>query len=397
MPELRGKPVAVVPVMTDSTCAIAASYEAKAYGVKTGTMIYEAKRRCPGLICVQARHDAYVDFHHKILASIEHHYPISQILSIDEVACKLDAHRQVPERAIALAKAMKAGITRDIGPYVRCSIGIAPNRFLAKVASNLQKPDGLTLLGMDELPERLLPLALTDLPGIGRGMKRRLERCGITTMAQLWALPPKQMRAIWGGVGGERFWRMLHGLEVDDIPTRRRTIGHSHVLSPEWRPQPQARLVTRRLLSKTASRLRRMEYHATKMELSLRVEHGPRLHAIRSFHRACDTHSLLHVVESMWEELTHPLESSIRIKKASVTLHGLIANRQVQPDLFDDPSTQEDGSAQRSEALSHAIDALNSKFGRDTVTIGSLPKQLNSFSGTKIAFTRIPDKQEFHE
>src|SRR5271169_855596 len=88
-PELRGKPIAVVPVETDSTCAIAASYEAKAFGVKTGTPIYEAKRLCPALTCVLARHERYVEFHRRLIDEIERHIPVTAVCSIDEVACRL--------------------------------------------------------------------------------------------------------------------------------------------------------------------------------------------------------------------------------------------------------------------------------------------------------------------
>src|ERR1700723_838578 len=88
-PELRGKPIAVVPVETDSTCAIAASYEAKAFGVKTGTMIYAAKKMCPGLICVMAGHEHYVEFHERILDEIDHLIPVTAVCSIDEMACSL--------------------------------------------------------------------------------------------------------------------------------------------------------------------------------------------------------------------------------------------------------------------------------------------------------------------
>jgi DNA polymerase-4 len=88
-PELRGQPIAVVPVETDSTCAIAASYEAKAFGVKTGTPIYEAKRLCPGLTCVLARHERYVEFHHRLIEEIERHIPVTAVCSIDEVASRL--------------------------------------------------------------------------------------------------------------------------------------------------------------------------------------------------------------------------------------------------------------------------------------------------------------------
>jgi DNA polymerase-4 len=158
-PELRGKPIVVVPVETDSTCAIAASYEAKAFGVKTGTAIYEAKRLCPGLVCVLARHERYVEFHHGLIEEIERHILVTAVRSIDEVACRL-MDNEISE----IAESIKSGIAKTIGPYMRCSIGIAPNRYLAKVGTELQKPDGLVVLRAEDLPQKLFSLKLRDQP-----------------------------------------------------------------------------------------------------------------------------------------------------------------------------------------------------------------------------------------
>ena len=112
LPELRGKPIAVVPVETDSTCAIAASYEAKAFGIKTGTHIYEAKRLCPGLICVLARHERYVEFHHGLIEQIERHIPVTAVCSIDEVACRLMDNEISVERSTQIAQSIKSGIPK---------------------------------------------------------------------------------------------------------------------------------------------------------------------------------------------------------------------------------------------------------------------------------------------
>src|SRR5476651_220485 len=145
-PELRDKPVAIVAVETDATCAIAASYEAKAFGVKTGTPIWEAKKLCPGLICVLAQHERYVEYHHRILEEVDQHIPVTAVCSIDEVACRLMDNETSVERATAIALSIKRGLAANVGEYVKCSIGIAANRYLAKVATDLQKPDGLTVL-----------------------------------------------------------------------------------------------------------------------------------------------------------------------------------------------------------------------------------------------------------
>jgi DNA polymerase-4 len=208
-PALRGQPVAIVPSMTDATCAIAASYEAKAFGIKTGTKIYEAKKLCPQLKCVLARHDVYVTYHQRIFEEVGRHIPISKICSIDEGACKLLKNEQTPEQAIRIANNIKEGLRLNIGEHIKCSIGIASNIFLAKTATDMQKPNGLVILPPNNYQDRLFALRLPDLCGIGQNIEHRLNRAGIRTIEQLWNLSPKHARKIWGSVAGEIFWYRL--------------------------------------------------------------------------------------------------------------------------------------------------------------------------------------------
>ncbi len=396
-PRLRGKPVAVVPVMTDATCAIAASYQAKAYGIKTGTMIGEAKLLCPTLTCVLANHDLYVDYHHKIIEEIEQHIPVTIVASIDEVACKLEGSWRSKEKAVALARRIKAGLTRNVGPAITCNIGIAPNRFLAKVASDMQKPDGLVVIEAQELPERLHELELTDMPGIGANMERRLHGAGIRTMEALMKASRTRLRQVWRGVEGERFYYKIHGVDVPDVPTQRSSVGHSHVLAPELRPPQMAELVMRRLTLKASSRLRRLQHLARHMEVSVRIEKGPRHSEGISFAPANDSPMLLKQLRILWERVrdvtgNHPL------KKVSVTFTHLVSEVELrQLELFEMKHDVGEAPTERRQRLSNAIDALNKRFGRDTVSLGMLPKSARGFSGTKVAFTRIPDKAEFHE
>ena len=213
-PELRGQPVAVVAVETDSTSAIAASYEAKAFGVKTGTGIHEAKRLCPGLVCVLARHERYVEFHHRLIEEIERHIPVTAVCSIDEVACRLMDNEISVERSTEIAQSIKSGIASNVGSHMRCSIGIAPNRYLAKVGTELQKPDGLVVLSAADLPQKLFSLQPRDLPGVGSNIEQRLQRAGIADLPSLFALSPQQTRKIWGSIWGERVWYLLRGMEL---------------------------------------------------------------------------------------------------------------------------------------------------------------------------------------
>lgn len=395
-PKLRNKPIAIVPTMTNATCAIAASYEAKSYGIKTGTMIYEAKRLCPKLICIQANHENYVTYHHKILTEINKYIPIEIIASIDEVACKLMGKQHQEYQARKLALTIKEGIQKNIGEYIRCSIGIAPNRFLAKTASNLEKPNGLQVLYSKDVPKHINHFKLSDLTGIGRAMEKRLIKSGILSIEELYKISPKHMRKIWRNVQGERFWYMLRGIEIEEIKTKRKTIGHSHVLEPKWRPQKLAEQVMHRLLLKAASRLRRMEYYSSQLSLSFRTEEGTKLSGYKKFYRTCNNKKLLEEAIKIWNDLNQ--QKKIRkIKKINITLYNLQKKSDIQPELFDKIDQNNILYTKRFEQLSKAMDIINSKFGRDSITQGSLPKNIKSFSGTRIAFTRIPEKQEFHE
>jgi DNA polymerase IV len=398
-PHLRGKPVAVVPVATDSTCAIAASYEAKAYGVKTGTPIWEARQKCPDLICVLARHEAYVDYHHRAIDEINRHIPVTDVCSIDEMASRLMLNEASETAARKIALSIKAGMAANLGLWVKCSIGIAANRYLAKVATDIEKPDGLTVLMPDDFERRLMTLKPRDLPGIGANMERRLRVAGVLSMEDVWALDRRAMKAVWGGILGERLWYNLRGFDLSDLPTNRSSIGHSHILAPALRPPKQAINVARRLVLKACSRMRRMGYYATMFGFSARLEDGRRICAESKCRPAQDSTTFLDMLPLFWD-VHMPLEQEVIVKKLSVVLSGLVADGAIQPDLFDFPANNVPAPRQnieRQNRLSHALDHINHRFGRDSALIGMLPSQGRDFSGTKIAFTRIPDHEEFLE
>lgn len=401
-PQIRGKPVIVVPVKTDSTCAIAASHEAKLKGIKTGTNVGEAKRRCPGLILVEANHVKYVEYHEAIKEEIERHWPVQVTCSIDEVGLLLDDKRANEKDALAIARKIKAGLRENVGEVITCSIGIAPNRYLAKVASDLTKPDGLEVIRLTDLPGRLAHLQLTDLPGIGRRMEPRLHEAKIETFLDLWQASPAQLHQAWGSVGGDRFWRHLHGANLDgdfedleNVPPK--SIGHSHVLSPEFRLPREARVVAQRLLLKAASRLRRAECRASELYLSLRTERGPRGKAQIRFSPLSDSFALTKMLNCLWHRALAQI-SGERIKKIGVTLMDLDPESEpLQMDLFPEQVSPIAADVGRRDRLSKIMDEINQDFGRDSIALGFAPDSVKTFSGTKIAFTRIPDLQEFKE
>jgi DNA polymerase-4 len=395
-PLLRNQPVAVVPTITDYTCAIAASYEAKKAGIRTGTMIFEAKKLCPGIICIQADHEKYIAYHHKLINEINKYIPIESICSIDEVACKLLGKECYPKNAVSLAMNIKLGIKKNVGDYISCSIGLSVNKFLAKTASNLKKPNGLKIIFKDTLPYRIEKLKLSDLTGIGNRMEQRLELANIKTINNLYQLSPKNMRKLWGSVQGEKFWHMLQGNDIEEVPTKTNTIGHSHVLHPNWRKPEFSKYILSRLVLKAASRLRRKKYFCKKMKIYVKIRSGHYLEGKEKFSKINDSITLLEKSDLIWKKIL--LSNKIKsIKQISIILYDLENLTTSQTNFLKYLDNSFEITIEKRKKLSNTIDTINSKFGRDSVTIGSLPKNISIFSGTKVAFTRIPDIKEFYE
>jgi DNA polymerase IV len=234
-PALRGRAVGVVPVMAETSCCIAASVEAKTFGIRTGTGVAEARRLCPDIHFVLADHAKYVEIHHQAVAAVDRIVPVRQVLSIDEMECELTGRWRERDRAVALAQQVKAEVQRTVGECLRSSIGIAPNTMLGKLASDMHKPNGLTVIELHELPERLYPLKLSDIQGIGPRMRERLARCGIESMQQLYAAPRDVLHTAWGGLAGSDMYDKLRGQWYGPRETVTRSLGHSHVLPPELR------------------------------------------------------------------------------------------------------------------------------------------------------------------
>ncbi len=412
-PALRGRPVGVVPVLAETSCCIAASYEAKALGIGTGTGVAEARRLCPDIAIVLADHAKYVEMHHRAVAVVDTLAPVRQVLSIDEMECELTGRWQQRERAVELAERVKAELLTQVGECMRTSVGIAPNTLLAKLASNMQKPDGLTVIELHELPQRLYGLKPKAINGIGPRMVQRLERCGIHTMAQLYAAPRELLRTAWGGVAGAEMYDKLRGQWYGPRETVAKSLGHSHVLPPDLRNPAGAFAVLNRLTQKAAMRLRKQNVYATSMSVHVRCRHGygggngqmvgdDRAAQVGETQ---DTAFLLHTLEQLWHSGLHLLRQPVTV---GVQLHGLVEAGQHTGDLFGFAEAAADavnagtapaptGSlsarvapAKDRRKLLAAIDTLNGKHGKNTVYFASAQAGLDH-APMRIAFNRIPD------
>ena len=241
-PALRGKPVIVVQTPTDSAVAIAASYAAKAFGIKTGTLVREARRLCPAVIPVQANHRLYTEYHERILKAVDTCLPVEKVCSIDEMACRLmGTERQVPV-ARELALKVKRALRDQVGECLTCSIGIAPNVFLGKVGSDLQKPDGLVVITARRAARHSARASnCRRSTASARAWSSGFTAPASSPSPQLWNATPFQLRRVWGGINGVLFHQMLHGVDIQPPSSRfSKSIGHQHVLEPELRTRQGA-------------------------------------------------------------------------------------------------------------------------------------------------------------
>lgn len=398
-PRLRGRPIAVVPVVADTTVCIAASYEAKAFGVKTGTQVGEAKRMCPGIALVEARHELYVEYHNKIVEAVERMVPVTSVMSIDEMACRLIGREQPLLAALDLAQRIKTEIRKTVGSTLRCSVGLAQNRYLSKVASDMEKPDGLVALTPDILEAALLRLTPRDLPGIGPRMEKRLHAAGIRTMAQLWALDREQMNHLWGGMGGEKLWHWLRGEDFEDAELEHaKSIGNSHVLSPELRTLDGCYAVVSKLLHKTAMRLRTARLWTTNLRLSVKFavskEEAARQHysgipqlawsQSTPLIECQDNQTLTEGLRKLWAAMPKGRNYQ-KPFYVGVSLNNLVPDQQHTLDLFAGLETEV-----RRTQISQTMDTINKKHGTTKLFFASM-LPAGTAAPTRIAFTSIPD------
>jgi DNA polymerase-4 len=383
-PELRGKPIAIVPVEAATTCCIAVSYQAKAYGIQTGMMVGDAKTLCPHLIFVHARHRTYVEFHHRIKVAIERCVPIHEIMSCDEFACQLMGRERQASQAIEIAYAIKSEL-RSVGMTLRCSIGLGPNRLLAKMAADVQKPDGLMLFERDTLPAALYGFPLADIPGVGRRMEKRLQAAGITTMRQLCAQPRAKMHALWGGVLGDRLWLRLRGEDFAEPAAQPlQTFSRQHILPPHCREQERGRAVAIKLLHAAARRMRQNQRWAKGLFLGVGfVGRGQALQATIHFAPVQSPAILQAHLTALWNEIPAGWAP------ADLTV-GLC-------DLVSDPShTLFSNPPGAKERVTSALDGINARYGLDTVYLGSI-HNVRREAPTRITFGAPPLLEDFEE
>jgi len=361
-PALRGKPIAVIGG-AKRTVITTSSYEARAYGVKTGMTVWEARQKCPQIIFVVGDNRKYTWTSAQIVRIFLDFTPLVEVFSIDEAFLDVTGSLRLFGSAQRIAYLIKARIRHRFG--ITCSIGIAPNKLLAKLASDMQKPDGLTVIRPEEIPRILETVPVKDLCGVGRKTARQLALYGISSCGDLGRFPVAMLRKRFGIIG-ERLQQM--GLGIDDSPVvpaeeadEVKSVGHSMTLERDISLRNEILLYLLQLAEMVGRRARRYSVWGKTVTLSIRYADfdtwvGKQETLPHSINQSADIYrAAVAILDSL--VLLQP------VRLLGVRLSNLCYGSNQLP-LF---------PAERRQALMvGAMDAVNDRFGDFTVTFGSL-------------------------
>ncbi len=343
-PGFRGKPTIVVPVMADTSCAIAASYQAKKLGIKTGTPVAEAKQIAPNLNVVLARPSRYVEIHNQILTILNTIFTKVKPLSIDEFACYLPVDNASEEFCLQLRDKINKQIQNTIGHEVKASFGASSNVFLAKIASEIIKPDGFVYFEAKDAQEKMRHLKLTDLPGIARRMNARLGSRFVYTIDDLFSKSASELRAIFGSIVGEQWWSMLRGSLSPDYGMwygkKLKSIGHSHVIPPQMRNVPHTYEIYKSLVEKSFNRMKTHNLYPSKLHIGVSC-YKPKHKSIyieaetKNFKHTDNQDYLRVYAESEWNSIAQGIPDDYYPRKVSVRWTNLCDKKDIIQPLFD--------------------------------------------------------------
>ena len=361
-PNLRNKPIVVATYTTNSGCILAASVTAKKLGIKTGMRVKEAKAIYPRVIVLEPDPSKYRFIHKKIFKILKSYSFDVTPKSIDEFVFTL--HRKVTPCGAAIE--IKERIKKEVGEYITVSIGISTNRYLAKIASNLQKPDGLSEINKNNFKEVFTKLKLIDLTGIKKGNSNRLNLYNIKTVLDFYDAPVWKLKLAFGGIGGLYWNTRLHGYETDPTSpslrdeVKQKTYGNSY--AP---PQNKAHLkleILSKLCEKTGSRLRNAGLVANGIHLAINYRDGS------FWHKSQKINKNIFENNDIYKEAINLLKQSPETelpRVIAVNVFNLQSNQNLQLNIFNDEVGFHDQI--KKSHLAGAIDVINNKWGLYTI------------------------------
>jgi len=384
-PLLRGKPIAVAAYTTPSGCIVAPSIEAKRYGVKTGMRVKEGKALCPSLIVLPPDPWKYRNVHLKLKKLLSVYTDRLYPKSIDEFVLDLEGYPILKTKDMwSLAGEIKKRIKREIGEWLTVSIGIAPNRYLAKVAAGLKKPDGLEEINKENFLDCYRKLKLTDLPYIKLRNAIRLNSVGVFSVVDFYRASLPRLRAAFESINSYYWYLRLRGYEIDDVEFGRRSFGNSYVLPKPFVNLEELSPILFKLVAKTGARLRHFGYKARGVRLAILYRDGSFWHKGVSFPE--DFFDSVDIYKKALKILSFsPYKKPVR--NLAVSVFDLRKIDSLQLSFFSD--------LLRKESLVRAIDNINEKWGEFSLTYARTLYLEKGAVPDRIAFGGIKELEEF--
>lgn len=379
-PFLRGKAVAVAAYPTANGCILAASIEAKRLGIKTGMRVKDAKEIFSKLTVLSPDPWKYRSVHLKLKKLLDNYSDGVIPKSIDEFVLKPAClSKNIRETAIEI----KQRIRREIGEWITVSVGIAPNRFLAKTASNLHKPDGLDEINKDNFLKIYTSLKLTDLCGIKLANAVRLASSGIHTVLDFYNAPLWQLKAAFASVASYYWYLRLRGYEIDDFESKRGSFGNSYALPKPFVRFEELSPILAKLVEKTGSRLRAAGYKARGVHLAVFYRDGT------LWHKGVGISTVLFDSRDIYKEAARLLAlsgCSKPVRNIAVSVFNLTKENSLQLEIFND--------IQKKHDLVGKLDAVNRRWGNFVVT-GARMAKTEKYVPDRIAFGGVRELEEF--
>lgn len=380
-PLIRHKPVAVAAYDTPRGAVIASSYEAKALGIKLGVNVREARMLARDVIVMMPDPEKYFDAHRRFKKVLLNYTDEVTPKSVDEFVIDFRGSTAV-RRGKSLEEIglnIKQDIKEAIGEYVTVNIGIATNRFLAKVGAGLNKPDGMDKITGDNLRETLGKLELTDLPGINVRYQARLNVEGIFTPLQFLDAPITLLRKqVFKSVVGLYWYMRLRGHEIDNVDFGRKSFGQQYAIGEKTDDVQQLSRLLMKLCEKTGRRLRGSNYVAGGIHLWLNFEDRTFWAQGKKLHR--DVYSTQDIFLAA-QRLLNSVNIPARATNIGVTVFDLHPSQPEQLGLFDD-------SRLDTRSLAKAADLVNDKYGEFTL-VPAIMANMNDVILKRVAFGSI--------
>jgi len=382
-PFLRGKPVVVAAYVSPGGCILAASIEAKKLGIKTGMRVKDGQLIYPDLIVLPTDPWKYRHVHLKLRKLLQQYTSQITPKSIDEFVLNLEGYPALSKGMFNIAREIKKQIRQEIGDWLTVSIGIAPNRFLAKTASNLHKPDGLEEINSQNFAKVFLQLSLIDLWGIKRHNAVRLNAAGIYTVLDFYQADFRQLQSAFHSVLGYYWYLRLHGWEIDDVKFGRSSYGNSYALPKPLVTPAQLAPILQKLVQKMGARLRHAGYSARGVHLSIMYRDWS------CWHQGLTLKEIIFDSQDIYKHAFRLLNHSPYqrpVREIAVSCFNLIKSNQPQLNIFTD--------ILKKESLVKSVDQINERWGNFVITPARMLGTEKNVPD-RIAFGGIKELEEF--